>query len=74
MDRKMLWVMDARLSGMRRQTSSPVVARVYLEFWSVGKLPRILEASRATADPIKTLAVVQLNALVVHFDEILPLS
>ncbi|KAI9913109.1 hypothetical protein PsorP6_004915 [Peronosclerospora sorghi] len=56
----------------RRQTSSPAVARVSLEFWSVGKLPRILEASRATADPIKTSAVVQLNALVVHLDEIPP--
>ncbi|KAI9914531.1 hypothetical protein PsorP6_007841 [Peronosclerospora sorghi] len=54
------------------KTSSPAVARVSLEFWSVGKLPRILEASRATADPIKTLAVVQLNALVVHLDEIPP--
>ncbi|KAI9915243.1 hypothetical protein PsorP6_007536 [Peronosclerospora sorghi] len=55
-----------------RQTISPAVARVSLEFWSVGKLPRILEASRATADPIKTLAVLQLNALVVHLDEIPP--
>ncbi|KAI9905698.1 hypothetical protein PsorP6_014245 [Peronosclerospora sorghi] len=53
-------------------TSSPAVSRVSLEFWSVGKLPCILEASRATADPIKTLAVVKLTALVVHLDEIPP--
>ncbi|KAI9918292.1 hypothetical protein PsorP6_011703 [Peronosclerospora sorghi] len=53
-------------------TISPAVARVSLEFWSVGKLPRILETSTATADPIKTLAAVKLNALVVHLDEIPP--